>query len=239
MHQKSCSERRICLIFASLIVSTFICSCTTMSSRYLPTPINVSEPPLNSINVTQIGDNLLRQGTYLEQEAIYVRSDIDVGTFNGYTILSGFYVKEGDNEDSDFFRPSTYGNGGSVIRGALVDEWNWVQAYKTRYTICIVTVFNVSICRDDAPFERTKQPVTTPNSFQQTLIYTGKLGNKLRIGYREFSGSFARPAFNNDVEYDLNESNIIGYKGARIEVLEATNEYIKYKVLKNFTPAAQ
>jgi len=168
-----------------------------------------------------------------------VRSDVDVGTFSGYTIRPGFYSKEGENEGSDFFRPSTYGSGGSVVRSPLVDEWKWVQAYKDRNTICIVTVFNVSLCTHDAPFERTKQPVATPNSFQQTLIYSGKVGNKLKIGYREFSGNLARPAFNNDVEYDLNESNLIGYKGARIEIIEATNEHIKYKVLKNFNPALQ
>jgi len=44
-------------------------------------------------------------------------------------------------------------------------------------------------------------------------------------------------AFNNDVDYDLNESKVIGYKGARIEIIEATNELIKYRVLKNFNQA--
>jgi hypothetical protein len=33
----------------------------------------------------------------------------------------------------------------------------------------------------------------------------------------------ARPAFNNDVEYDLSESKLIGYKGAQFEVIEASN----------------
>ena len=75
------------------------------------------------------------------------------------------------------------------------------------------------------------------DSFKQTLIYSGKVGNKINVGYREFSGSVARPAFNNNVEYDLSESLVIGYKGAQIEVLEATNQYIRYKVLRNFNKA--
>jgi len=69
------------------------------------------------------------------------------------------------------------------------------------------------------------------------LIYSGKVGNKINVAYREFSNNLARPAFNNTVQYDLDESNIIGYKGARIEVIEATNEYIKFKVLLNFNKA--
>ena len=75
--------------------------------------------------------------------------------------------------------------------------------------------------------------VLSDDSFQQTLIYSGKLGNKIKIGYREFSNNQARPAFNNDVEYDLSESAVIGYKGARLEIVGATNETIKYRVIQN------
>jgi hypothetical protein len=227
------------LASACLFSMALLSSCATMSQRYIPKRTEVSEPPINSINTAHIGDNLLRQGSYAEHEAVYVSSEVTLGAFNGYTLRPGFYVKEGENEDSDFFMPSTYGNGGSVVRGPLMDEWRWVQAQKGSLTICIVTVLAVSVCKSDAPFERTKQPVAGPNSFQQTLIYSGKVGSKLKIGYREFSADFARPAFNNDVDYDLSESNVIGYKGARLEIVEATNEYIKYKVIKNFNRALQ
>ena len=43
-----------------------------------------------------------------------------------------------------------------------------------------------------------------------------------------------RPAFTQDIQYDLKESNIIGFKGVRIEIIEATNRHIKYKVLNSF-----
>lgn len=84
------------------------------------------------------------------------------------------------------------------------------------------------------PFEHTTLNVSSENSFQQTLLYNGRVGDKINIGYRESSGNMARPAFNNEVEYDLSESKTIGYKGARIEVIEATNQSIKYRVLSNF-----
>ena len=81
--------------------------------------------------------------------------------------------------------------------------------------------------------------MVTEDSFQQTLIYSGRVGDKINVGYREFSNSMARPAFNNDVEYDLSESRIIGYKGARLEIIKATNESIKYRVLNNFNKPTQ
>jgi len=43
-----------------------------------------------------------------------------------------------------------------------------------------------------------------------------------------------RQPFSQEVLYDLSEGNIIGFKGARIEIIEATNFNLKYKVIKSF-----
>ncbi len=81
------------------------------------------------------------------------------------------------------------------------------------------------------------ESVLAQDSFQQTLIYNGRVGSKINIGYREFSNNTARPAFNNNVEYDLNESPNIAYKGAELAIIEATNQHIKFKLLRNFNEA--
>ena len=133
--------------------------------------------------------------------------------------------------------PSGDADSGRVVKAALADNWQSIQAYKNEKTLCVVTVFNVHSCKSEASFERREKSVLGNDLFQQTLIYSGRFGNKINIGYREFSNNLARPAFNNNVEYDLSQSKIIGYKGARIEVIEATNEYIKYKVISNFNKA--
>ncbi len=69
---------------------------------------------------------------------------------------------------------------------------------------------------------------------QQTLLYSGRIGNRIRFSYREFSDGLARSSFTNDAEYDLSESRQIGYRGALIEVLDANNMRIRYRVLRNF-----
>tara|TARA_X000001036_G_scaffold6549_1_gene5972 strand:- start:450 stop:1127 length:678 start_codon:yes stop_codon:yes gene_type:complete len=73
-----------------------------------------------------------------------------------------------------------------------------------------------------------------PVSFEQQLIYNGRVDNNLRFVYREFSDDMARSAFSQEVQYDLEESNVIGFKSVRIEVIEATNSRIQYKVLQPF-----
>lgn len=66
--------------------------------------------------------------------------------------------------------------------------------------------------------------------FKQEFIYNGKVNNSLKFIYREYKNDMARPAFTQELQYDLNEGNIIGFKGLRIEILKSTNTNIEYKV---------
>ena len=78
------------------------------------------------------------------------------------------------------------------------------------------------------------------------IFYNGKAGDILKFSYREFSEdketifnttyttTTARPAFTQDLQYDLSESNIIGFDGLRVEVIKATNTNITYKILSDF-----
>jgi len=82
--------------------------------------------------------------------------------------------------------------------------------------------------------KKTTKTVVSEASFKQELIYNGRLGDGLKFIYREFSGDMARPAFTQDIQYDLKTSNIIGFKNVKLEVISATNTVIKYKVISNF-----
>lgn len=78
----------------------------------------------------------------------------------------------------------------------------------------------------------TQKEEVREGSFKRELIYTGISQNTLSILYREFKNDFARPAFTQDIKYDLSQSKIIGYKGARFEVVSVSNTEIVYRVLK-------
>jgi len=69
-------------------------------------------------------------------------------------------------------------------------------------------------------------------SFLQQLIYSGKIGNTLRITYREFYNNLARPAFSQELTYDLSE-NIITFRSTTIKVKEVTNSSITFIVLES------
>jgi len=76
--------------------------------------------------------------------------------------------------------------------------------------------------------------INCDNCFKAELVYNGKSKNQIKIIYREYIENMARPAFTQELQYDLSESNIVGFKGARIEILEATNTTITYKILNDF-----
>ncbi len=67
--------------------------------------------------------------------------------------------------------------------------------------------------------------------FNRELVYSGTAQSTLSILYREFIDNMARPAFSQDLKYDLNHGNIIGYKNARFDVLNVGNTSITYKVI--------
>jgi hypothetical protein len=70
------------------------------------------------------------------------------------------------------------------------------------------------------------------NAFKRELVYSGVSNNVVSILYREYINDLARPAFSQDLKYDLAQGDVIGFKGARFQIIKATNLTITYKVLK-------
>ncbi|WP_312971082.1 hypothetical protein [Acinetobacter gerneri] len=216
------------LVLATLVgFGVALSGCTTPKHNYQPISQNISKPPINSINVANIGDKMLTQGTYTEREALHIKER--KSAFGGVFVNKGYFLKTGEDAKGSYYQARN-----DIPDGGSINSPNIGLVLLDNGEICILTAFSTKDCKLKLNGEKTKVSVASDNSFQQTLIYNGKVGNKINIGYREFSSSLARPAFNNDVEYDLSESKTIGYKGALLEVIEANNQSIKYKVLKNF-----
>ncbi|WP_438863790.1 hypothetical protein [Neptunicella sp.] len=217
---------RIMIIALVLIIS----GCATPSFNYSPTKLDISEPPIDSINTAYIGERLLSQGSFSMRKVLIIDNQID---FGGYDVLSGTYFKTGQDAKSETYIPDP-DSGAAIIKSFIADPPKAIMIFPAKNEICVITIFNGKNCERNIQYTLTEKPIAELDAYQQTLIYNGKVGDKINVGYREFSNSMARPAFNNNVEYDLSQSKIIGYRSARLEVLEATNEFIKYKVVKNF-----
>lgn len=185
----------------------------------------VDYPPIGQTVTAYIGDNLVQKGLIVEESVLSVNRTID-GV--AYDIPEGIYKQIGHDQANDFFSSA------GVIAAPFSDPFKALSLSKKENSkLCVVTVFGATSCYS-GDYEKKTKISERGTSFQQTLIYSGRVGNKINVGYREFSNNAARPAFNNDVEYDLATSSVIGYKGAQLEVIKADNNSITYRLIRNF-----
>lgn len=68
---------------------------------------------------------------------------------------------------------------------------------------------------------------------KKELVYSGKSGSTIEIGYREYRSGLAAPAFYQSVKYDLNESNIIGFQNFQFKVNSADNSSISVVIIRD------
>jgi hypothetical protein len=78
------------------------------------------------------------------------------------------------------------------------------------------------------------------DKFEFELRYLGKENNIIKIRYDEFFENTIRQAFQQDITWDLEESDIVSYKNIKIKIRKATNNQLVYTILEdnnlNFLP---
>lgn len=210
----------------AFVVALFATGCTTVQYNGSQTFVSeVDQPEIGKTVTAYVGDHLVQKGRISEENVLVVGQKMGGAM---YTIPAKTYSQLGFDDEMDFYSAE------GVVRRGFADPIQALALGKADGSqLCVVTTFGGKACYTGG-YERKKRLSERGNSFQQTLIYSGRVGNKINIGYREFSNNTARPAFNNDVEYDLTSSNTIGYKGALIEVIDADNSKITYRLLRNF-----
>ncbi|WP_192036789.1 hypothetical protein [Halomonas sp. YLGW01] len=211
----------------TLLSVLLLSGCTTV--KYNGSPLSVDEvnyPPVGKEVTAYVGDHMVDKGILMEEQVLVVKQPTGGAL---YDIPKGTYPQIGYDEMQDFFSPD------GVARNPMIAGLPLAVVVKkgSDNDICVRNGGAQDACYP-GEYERTTQVSESSKNFQQTLIYSGRIGDKINIGYREFSNNAARPAFNNEVEYDLSESRRIGYKGAVLEVIDANNSSITYRLIKNF-----
>jgi hypothetical protein len=199
---------KVVLLF-SIGAVTWLAGCANRK----PAPVleSVIYPAIGVVTTRNVGEDLFNHGYGVLVPKLNISADEKIGVVG---IPKGDYSFIAENTERIRF-----GKGPMDL-----------YLYKDTKKICVAK----DQCSDMKYTVESVISTLSRDSFQQTLIYNGKIGNRIALGYRESSGSIARPAFSNEVAYDLSESNVLGYKGARIEVVKATNTEITYKVISGF-----
>lgn len=90
----------------------------------------------------------------------------------------------------------------------------------------------------NVPYTSVEEPVPGTQGSQQLIEYGGLSGTTISLYYKTFSetaGALLRPESAQELKFDLNNGRIVEIEGARIEVLEATDRGLHYKLLSRFS----
>ncbi|MGH2524884.1 MAG: hypothetical protein ACRDH2_20445, partial [Anaerolineales bacterium] len=68
---------------------------------------------------------------------------------------------------------------------------------------------------------------------KKELIYSGAVGPTIELGYREYRGGLAAPAFYQSVKYDLSQSRVVTFQNFQIEVNSADNSEMTGRLLRD------
>jgi len=214
-----------------LVICLFFTGCVSSHQSILPDKKDLRSPPTNVKVSSSLGESLLVNGKITIVNGFILHDDVRI--FDGF-VLAGEYHQIGFKGRNQVFAPKDRDGTGCI--GAFSYAPSPAKPYIDADTgkLCFLGQFGTRFCSDTVKPDVIKMNIPTPGSLMQELIYTGKVGNKIRFTYREYENGIARPAFAVEAEYDLSESKLISYKGSIIEVINATNQNIVYKVLKHF-----
>lgn len=196
-------------------------------------------PTVGEIKTIEVGESLVYKDKQISIPAIDIEQVIEQNFTNFgktylITILPGRYVEKGKDLNGKYFEApvgKTLENGRKLPKGTgvyVADN----DPRKTEFYAMANATTPLSYPREGIPFVKSVQQTRDELSFRKELVYTGISQTVVSILYREFKDDLARPAFSQDLKYDLSESKVVGYRGARFEIIKATNQGLTYKTLK-------
>lgn len=238
----------------SFIIITLLtiagCSSSPIKIADHTTRTNIDFPNINEHITMGLGETLVAKGVRTTGEAIEIIGSTSFNKSEGEssimtcaaTVQPGVAFKRGiyntETILADCFGPINYQL--TLADGTI--NWNCPGRIGIG-DICLDSSGNyflaflnhkVDLKKDFNNIIKTKKTIERKENFIQEFIYNGRVGDSLKFIYLEFSDNLARPAFTQEVQYDLSSSHTIGFRNLRIEILEASNTEITYILINNF-----
>lgn len=220
-------------IFVPIVLILFFSSCTIKKPLQIRDKVTTE---LNTVLSSEIGNAVITESEVIKKKAIEINETFFIKSgFMKFDHLRGsIYPLQFSHKDYDFYFLKSNLKGGNYW-GIAVNSTNSKEVFPA-----LISMVNITKVFKKQPLINKTELIEIIEScdycYKQELIYGGKVGNVVKFTYREYIGNLARPSFFQDLEYDIEESNIIGFKGIRMKILKTTNTFIQYEVINSFTP---
>ena len=234
-----------CLVVATLITAS---SLAIAAPARIAGPVERVEnstsyflrPAVGEVSIAEVGDSLYKEGirTVSKRYKAILKGDVSSKMDRGYVLSvktgsGGQMLMRSDNHAPLLcFMTRATGIMGAFgddnVLGCLVDtgkkqvfDRSMFASYDRLFPLSAPIPYDVTV---------TETEVENPDDFYVDVLYQGTSKGEVRISYREFSHGIARPAFTQDVSYELQAdgTTTIGFKGMRIKVLKATGHDLQY-----------
>lgn len=215
-------------IYTILLLSILLTSCGVKKYSIIPTSETNYSPNINQPKTSEIGITLVSKETAKKYDAIEITKEVKIKPNVIKTLKIGeTFIKKFETEQFDLYENIDNPNFGI----ALSKNNKSPKTYSTGPTGIGLKYQNSKYSLE---YKLTEIPVKNDDYYKQEFIYNGRVGNGIKFIYREFVNDYARPAFTQDLQYDLSDDSIIGFRGLRLEVVNATNTKIEYRILNHF-----
>jgi len=221
-----------------IVVMFALVGCATLVAPKLNT---INTPNVKTEQTAEVGNAIIKHALTYTKPGIYIDEDVTIeNKQKKFTLNAGSLIARSTekNKKQTYIIPTG--------RITLFDKQSQTTESLGEY-ILVLDDNKAKIISFQGRSKKIPSPAQLPNltrleniavgptQFEQQLVYTGKTGNVIYLKYREYKNNMARDAFTQDVQFDISSEKLIGFKGARIEVLNASNTQIEYRVLKGFT----
>lgn len=233
-----------CLVRMAILccLSVFLFGCAASQRSVAPIQKIFDTPQLHIENTAELGDTIVAKGKIYTYDGIELLNQVQAGDgfiIIKFTVAPQKLLMKLEDDSWQYY----YGDNVTAY-DAIVGTKPVMGGLKlSRNEPGKIAIFanspHVTLSPNPEPkIEKLKVSALDKPSFKQELIYNGRAGNYVKFLYRELSNDMMRAPFNQEVQYDLSESSIIGFKGVRIEILNASNTTLQYRVLSSFPDPA-
>lgn len=232
---------RVTTAVAAVAVLLGACNST---QTLLPKAVAIERPAQGETVVAGLGDVVLEWARSNRYDGIWLENELtwlDLYRFRRFAIGPGRLIaKEADADfvyyfsDQVTYRDPVLGaeaavSGGICVRKSDPDQ---VRVFVAK-GVC-------GIMPDQRPrFTPVSVAQVAARNDRRELIYGGRSGSVLRFVYRELKDDQPNPTLSLEFHIDLSDGPSFGLRGAQIEVVEATNSKLTYRVISSFAETAR
>lgn len=185
-----------------------------------------SFPDLNVVTNVNVGEVMVTEFNYSAINSAVITQSVDSNLWHGRralpagTTLSSTTTSDGKNL---FCEPQ-----GGASAWCFEDE-NQDGKFDRAYTL---NAFNTPLYGDELEgISYQKNSAMGNTGLKWELLYQGLESDVIKIAYREYSNDLARPAFQQDLSYTLqDDATEVRFRKVVLTIISATNSQITYTV---------